>query len=241
MKGTWVRTSSSPESEPDFFAMEPVADLENPIFASAYSTSYTTNSVSSSGSGNQNSESLNSPNFVTPKSSPSLRGEGKRGRHTLSMEEFNLETSLLQNESAGQDLHEYVSGPQVTSCGIHPPPSLPKLLLDKSGTCSLGDQIIQESCHTLSHQSLPTTTSSRIESTNKVENDRLDVAGRSLQHPWNQKWYSSEITSLARLGKVITNPDGVDEDEDELRNFLRDVDLEFELEMVEEILQSSVF
>ncbi len=240
VKGTWVRTSSSPESEPDFFSMKPVEDFDEFGPDSSQLTKPPSNSTSCLGSEGQNLLGAPYPNFVTPKSSPFLRGGGKFTnslQHSLSVEEFDLDSAMLQNEQAGHDTHASMNTPVARTFGLHPPPSLLQIASETSATCNFDDQATRESKS--SKHALPTT-STRIESTYKTETKRLDVSTRSS---CNQKWYSSEIPSLTRLGKALSNPEGLDEEDDELRTFLRDVDLDlgFELEMVEEILQSSVF
>jgi len=243
VKGTWVRTSSSPESEPDFFSMEPVQDLEELVGSSSQSLNYTSSSETCLGEASQDEDGVSSANFVTPKSSPYLRGDGKFDgslQQSLSLEEFNLDTSLLRGEQVDDNIDVKMGGPISSTFGLDPPPSLPKLVIETP--TSSGDERTQDSDQDSSHQSLSTTTlPSLIKSSDICETEGVDNSSREIQLSLNQKRISSEIPSLARLGKALSTSDGMEEEDDELRKFLRDVDLGFELEMVEEILQSSIF
>ena len=223
VKGTWVRTSSSPESEPDFFSMEPVVDLGVSAVTSSQSS---TKPPQHSGMGNQHKDSP--PNFVSPKRSPALPverdGDGPL-QHTLLLERFKLDGTLFENDQAyRQDTQINKNGSLQTAFGILPSPSLPALVL------SGGNQTTQGLFTTFAQQQMQSITGQMALPSSKDSNQS-----------WNQKWYASDIPSLTRLGKTLSNTDCVEEEEDELQTFLRDVDLGFELEMVEEILQTSAF
>lgn len=227
VKGTWVRTSSSPESEPDFFSMDPVVDLG----VSSVTSVQSTKPPQHSGMGNQQTDSLS--NFVSPKSSPTLHGErdgGAQFQQTIILDRFKLDTALLESDQACHDVQINKNGSLPAAFGIHPPPSLPALVLSSDGTSFSGDQITQGRFGTFSQQQMQTLTGHLALPSTKDPNQS-----------WNQKWYASDIPSLTRLGKALSQSEGVDEEDDELRTFLRDVDLGFELEMVEEILQTTAF
>ena len=229
VKGTWVRTSSSPESEPDFFSMDPVGDMGVSAVTSSQSS---TKPKQHSGVGNQSTAC--SPNFVSPKSSPALLGErdvGAQLQQSIILERFNLD--VLESDQACHDVQINKNlGSLPTNFGIHPPPSLPELVLSKDGTSFGVDQMMmpQGRFSTFSHQQMQSITG------------QMALPKDSNLSSWTPQWYATDIPSLTRLGKALSTSDGLpEEDEDELQMFLRDVDLGFELEMVEEILQTSAF
>lgn len=224
VKGTWVRTSSSPESEPDFFSMDPVVDMEGSAVTSSPSAKPPQHS------GLENQRTGTPPNFVSPKSSPALQGERDAGgefQQTIQLDRFQLDAT---SDQACHDVPLNKSGTLSTAFGIHPPPTLPALVLSRNGPSFSGDQVTQGSLNTLSHQQVQALTGHIV----------LPNA-KDFNQSWNQKWFARDIPSLTMLGKALSHSEGVDDEDDELQTFLCDVDLGFELDMVEEILQSSAF
>lgn len=213
IKGTWVRTSSSPESEPDFLSMDPVQDLVDQS-ASPPATTHLP------------------ANFVSPKSSPLVTsGQGQEYSQQSSLEHFGLLDApiILEPQQAG-DTAPIASTDTALLSTIAPLP-LPPALLNytfPSFTVSSFGRTTEES--------RDYSPSSHIPPIRPPENgDGLPTREFQWLH---QKRYSCDVPSLASLSRAVSYP--VFFEDDELGTFLSELDLGLELEKAEDLLQTAM-
>jgi hypothetical protein len=117
VKGTWVRTSSSPESEPDFYTMESVIDLDEIDSQSASRSSGSATSCNESddesGSGSSSEEEEPTPSLVTSQNDKSKVGSNQPV------------TFLDMLQSIDSAEFRVMTNKPPADAGLKPPPAFP--------------------------------------------------------------------------------------------------------------------
>lgn len=238
VKGTWVRTSSSPESEPDFYAMDPVTALNEQRSGS-----------SSDGNSVIATEDLDrmantAAACVTPKLAP-------RAEQVTSDSQFHPESTTLEPSCAAVSISSSSSvasdtgiAPPCTSSsssiffGLQPPPSLPSSNhLSSSMIESSSDSNLSFFKDEMAFSSL--NLPSQFSTTHGAEYGGTGISTSqepfSCQYPQSHKLLCRprDMPSLTEL-RALSYPAIFDDDD--LGSFLREVDLGLELEMAEDLL-----
>ena len=224
VKGTWVRTSSSPESEPNFYAMESVRDLDNHNDEGASSSSSSRDGEDQSSTSSSSSSSLDDSfhqvvqNHIGTALEICSSSELQHGSPKGLAEELYSDTRIRSNNNSFA-----VQESMIDIGGLMPPPALPKSIVT---TCTTNYKF----------EDPPRTHTRARDLTSSFSPSKLVVPSNKSMTDFNNK----PMSLLSTLGSSTSFSSSTFfapiADDTELAQFLTDVDLDTDFD-TDDVLQ----